>query len=222
MNTPVPPLPFSDRYEAGRVLAAGLSEYQGRPRTLVLALPRGGVPVAFEIAQFLRAPLDVFNVRKLGVPGQEELAFGAIASGGIRVVNRGLVAEQMIGPEVIEAVVAREQEELDRRERLYRGARPAPPVRDGIVLLIDDGMATGSTMLAGVRALRERGPAELIVAVPVAAARTCKALRPEADRVICAVTPEHFNAVGQWYRDFSETTDEEVRELLKRASQRAF
>ena len=212
------PQPFRNRREAGRKLAEKLAAYANRPDVLVLALPRGGVPVAYEVARALGAPLDVFVVRKLGVPGYEELAMGAIATGEVRVLNDDLVVRLGIPEYLIDAVTAREQEELKRRERLYRGGRPVPDVRDRTVILVDDGLATGSTMLAAVRALRQLQPARIVVAVPVAAADTCRALGAEADEVVCAVTPEPFRAVGLWYEDFSQTTDEEVRDLLTRAA----
>ena len=208
---------FRDRTEAGRALARHLTAYAGRPGVLVLALPRGGVPVAFEVAAALGAPLDIFIVRKLGVPGQEELAMGAIASGGVRVVNRPVVERLHIPDEVIDAAAAREQQELERRERLYRGERPAPDVRGRTVILVDDGLATGSTMRAASAALRARGPARLVVAVPVTAAQSCEEFRREVDEVVCAETPEPFDGVGRWYEDFSQTPDEEVGALLSRA-----
>ena len=193
-----------------------MTEYAGRSDVLVLALPRGGVPVAFEVARALRAPLDIFLVRKLGVPGQEELAMGAIASGGVRVVNEDVVRHLGIPPEVIDAVAAREQGELERRERAYRDERPAPDVRGRTVMLVDDGLATGSTMRAAALALRQKGPARVVVAVPVASREACAEFRGEVDDVVCAATPEPFMGVGRWYEDFSQTTDEEVRELLAR------
>jgi predicted phosphoribosyltransferase len=176
------------------------------------------VPVAFEVARALRAPLDVFLVRKLGVPGHEELAMGALASGGVRVLNADVVGALGIPEGVVEAVAAREGQELERRERAYRGERPGPDVRGRTVILIDDGLATGSTMRAAVAALRQQGPARIVVAVPVGAADTCAELRAEADEAICAWAPEPFHAVGLWYQDFSQTTDEEVRDLLARAA----
>jgi predicted phosphoribosyltransferase len=184
---------------------------------LVLALPRGGVPVAFEVARALGAPLDVFLVRKLGVPGHEELAMGAIATGGVRVVNEAVVRELGIGGEVIDAVAGRERAELERRERAYRGERPAPEVRGRAVILVDDGLATGSTMRAAALAVRRQEPERVVVAAPVAARATCAELLAEVDDVVCAATPEPFYGVGRWYEDFSQTTDEEVRELLARA-----
>jgi predicted phosphoribosyltransferase len=208
---------FKNRIEAGRFLAGQLSAYANRPDTLVLALPRGGVPVAYEVAAALGAPLDVFQVRKLGLPGHEELAMGAIATGGVRVLNHDVVEYLRIPEEVIDEVTARERRELERRERLYRDGRPARSTRDRVVILVDDGLATGSTMRAAVLALRQRQPASIVVAVPVAAKQICGELRAEADEVFCAVTPDPFYAVGLWYEDFSQTTDEEVRELLARA-----
>jgi len=208
---------FRDRSDAGRRLAAALGAYSHRPDLLVLALPRGGVPVAYEVARALDAPLDVFLVRKLGLPGQEELAMGAIATGGVRVLNADVVNGLRISEAVIDAVAEREQAELTRRERLYRDDRPPPEVRGRTVILIDDGLATGATMRAAAAALRRQQPARLIVAVPVGAPSTCDELREEADEVVCAVTPEPFLAVGFWYDDFSPTTDREVRDLLERS-----
>jgi len=212
-------VPFRDRYDAGRVLAAKLSAYADRPDALVLALPRGGVPVAFEVARALHAPMDVFLVRKLGVPGQEELAMGALASGGVRVLNRELVEALGIPERVIEAVAAREQQELARRERLYRGGRPPPDGRGRTVILVDDGLATGATMRAATATLRPQGPARIVIAVPLAAPSVCREFTEEVDEIICAVTPEPFYAVGLWYQDFSPTTDEEVRDLLERSAE---
>jgi predicted phosphoribosyltransferase len=210
---------YADRFAAGRELAGRLMKYANRPEVLVLALPRGGVPVAFEVARALHAPLDVFLVRKLGVPGHEELAMGAIASGGVRVLNEEVVRVLQIPEEEIDTVAAEEQQELERRERAYRDGRPAPDVRGRIVILIDDGLATGSTMRAAVAALRQRGPARIVVAVPVGAAETCAEFQEEADEVLCARTPEPFYAVGLWYEDFAQTTDDEVHELLQRAAE---
>lgn len=209
---------FRDRTDAGRRLAAELSAYAGQPDLLVLALPRGGVPVGFEVARALRAPLDVFLVRKLGVPGHEELAMGAIASGGVRVMNPEVMEMLRVPDALVESVAAREQQELKRRESAYRDGRPAPEVRGRTVILVDDGLATGSTMRAAVAALREEGAERLIVAVPVAAPETCDAFRSEVDQVVCALTPDPFMAVGLWYEDFGQTTDAEVRELLARAA----
>ena len=207
---------FRDRAEAGTLLAAQLGEYAGRADVLVLALPRGGVPVAAEVAHALGAPLDVYVVRKLGVPGQEELAMGAIATGGVRVLNDEVVRVLRVSEEVIDAVAAEEGQELERREREYRGDRPPPDVRGRIVILVDDGLATGSTMRAAVAALRRQGPARIVMAVPVGAPETCGEMQEEADEAVCARTPEPFYAVGLWYEDFSQTTDDEVRDLLRR------
>jgi putative phosphoribosyl transferase len=211
------PTAFRDRTEAGQLLAEQLTAYAGRPDVLVLALPRGGVPVASEVARALGAPLDVFVVRKLGVPGHEELAMGAIASGGVCMLNDDVVQALRIPRQVIEAVAARELRELERRERAYRGDRPAPEVRGRTVILVDDGLATGSTMRAAVAALRRLGPSRIVVAVPTAAPATCEEFRHEADECVCDITPDPFYAVGLWYEDFSQTTDDEVRELLERA-----
>ena len=212
---------FRDRRHAGRVLAQILAGYANRSDVIVLALPRGGVPVAYEVAKALHAPLDVFVVRKLGVPGHEEYAMGAIASGGVRVLNDEVVQRLGISDAAVDAVTRFEQGELERRERLYRAGRPLPDLRGRTVIVVDDGLATGSTMLAAVRALRAQQPARIVVAVPTAAAETCAQLRSEADEVVCATTPEPFRAVGTWYDDFSQTSDEEVRELLARAEQNA-
>jgi putative phosphoribosyl transferase len=209
---------FKDRSEAGRELAATLQKYAGRADVLVLALPRGGVPVGYEVARALHAPIDVFVVRKLGVPGHEEFAMGAVASGGVRVLNEQVVNVLRIPDYVIDAVAAWEQQELDRRERTYRANRPLPDVRGKTVILVDDGLATGSTMLAAVKALRQLKPARIVVAVPVASPDTCELLKDEVDEVVCAVTPEPFYAVGLWYQDFSQTSDEEVRGLLLQSS----
>jgi putative phosphoribosyl transferase len=209
---------FRDRSEAGRQLVARLAQYADRPDVLVLALPRGGVPVGYEVARALHAPMDVFIVRKLGVPGHEELAMGAVATGGVRVLNDQVVQGLGIPDYVIDAVADWEKQELARRERLYRGQRPPPDVRGKTVILVDDGLATGSTMLAAVRALRQLGPTQIVVAVPVASRDTCELLKSEVDEVVCAVTPEPFYAVGLWYRNFSQTTDEEVRELLEQGA----
>jgi predicted phosphoribosyltransferase len=209
--------PFRDRAEAGRRLAERLVEYAGRPDVLVLALPRGGVPVAYEVARALGAALDVFVVRKLGVPGQEELAMGAIASGGVLVLNQDVIRALKPPFGVIQAVAARELRELKRRERAYRGDSPALDVRGRIVILVDDGLATGSTMRAAVTALRRLGPDLIVAAVPTAAPATCAELGREADACICCITPDPFSAVAAWYEDFSQTTDAEVCNLLERA-----
>jgi putative phosphoribosyl transferase len=209
---------FRNRSEAGRLLAGALERYKGRPDVLVLALPRGGVPVAYEVATALNAPLDVFIVRKLGVPGHEELAMGAIASGGIRTLNRSVIQQLNIPQQAIDAMAARETEELRRRERLYRGDKPSPAISGRTVILVDDGLATGSTMKAAIAALRRQNPAKIVVAVPTAPADTCEELQREADEVICAVTPEPFYAVGLWYENFEQTTDAEVTELIRRAA----
>lgn len=206
---------FRDRKHAGRVLALKLVQYAHHPDVIVLALPRGGVPVARVVAEILHAPLDVFLVRKLGVPGQEELAMGAIASGGVRVVNDDVVQALSIPGETIDAVTAREQRELERRERAFRDDRPVPEVQERIVILVDDGLATGSTMKAAIAALRQLNPARIVVAVPVGAPQTCAELARLADEVVCARMPEPFYAVGAWYQDFSQTTDEEVYHLLE-------
>ena len=210
-----PRLPFADRRQAGRVLAQNLENYRGRADLLVLALPRGGVAVGFEVAHALQAPLDVFVVRKLGLPGHEEFAMGAIASGGVRVMNPlpGLT----VSPEAIAQVVAREQDELARRELLYRGGSPAVALRGRTVIVVDDGLATGSTMRAAVLAIRQQHPARLVVAVPVGAAETCAMLRQDADEVVCPAMPSPFHAVGLWYRDFPQASDEEVHQLLDEA-----
>jgi putative phosphoribosyl transferase len=209
---------FSDRSQAGQVLSENLAAYAGCPDVLVLALPRGGVPVAYEVARALRAPLDLVLVRKLPVPGQEELAMGAIASGGVLVVNQEVIDALRIPDYIVDEVAADEQHELARREAMYRGDRPPPPVAGRIVILVDDGLATGSTMRAAVRALRLQHPARLVVAVPTAARETCAAFADEVDEVVCALTPEPFYAVGLWYENFSQTGDEEVRALLDRAA----
>jgi putative phosphoribosyl transferase len=209
---------YHDRTHAGRALAERLRRWAGRPDVLVLALPRGGVPVAYEVAAALDAPLDIFLVRKLGAPGHEEFAIGAIATGGVRVLNDDLMEHLGLDEHDLEALTRRERRELERRERAYRGDRAPPDVRDKTVILVDDGLATGSTMRAAIEALRAEGPARIVVAVPTAAMETCEELADLVDDVICASTPEPFVAVGLWYDDFSQTTDEEVRELLAAAS----
>jgi len=213
----VSPGTFRDRSDAGRQLADHLRDYAGDPNLLVLGLPRGGVPVAFEVARALQAPLDVFLVRKLGVPGHPELAMGAIASGGVRVLNDEVIRALELTEDTIAAVAAEEQRELQRRERTYRDGRSPADVRGRKVILVDDGLATGSSMRAAVMALRQQDAGGVVVAAPVAAPQTCAAFEPEVDRIVCARTPEPFFAVGAWYDDFSETTDDEVRALLERA-----
>lgn len=205
---------FRDRVEAGRQLAASLTEFAGRPDVVVLGLPRGGIPVAHEVAIRLGVPLDVFVVRKLGVPGQSELAMGAIASGGIEVLSHQLIRDLGIPQALVEQVAVRERLELDRRDVLYRAGRAAAVVEGRTVLLVDDGLATGSTMEAGITALRHLAPAQIVVAVPVGARETCERLRSIADQVVCVSTPAPFEAVGAWYEEFSQTTDEEVVRLL--------
>ena len=209
---------YRDRRDAGRELAAALERYRGRSDVTVLALPRGGVPVAYEVARELDAPLDVFIVRKLGFPGHEELAMGALASGGVRVLNETLLHRYHVPDPTVLAVVAREQRELERREQLYRHGRPAAPVAGRTVILVDDGLATGSTMRAGVAGLRQRRPARIVVAVPISAPETCAALAAIVDDIVCAATPEPFHAVGLWYDDFEQTGDQEVQELLDAAT----
>jgi putative phosphoribosyl transferase len=211
---------FKNRAEAGRFLAQKLGGFADDPMVVVLALPRGGVPVAYEVAHALNAPLDIFLVRKLGVPGYDELAMGAIASGDVRILNQRVVDYLDITDQTIEMVAAREQRELQRRERLYRGNRPQFDVRGRTVIIVDDGMATGSTMRAAVRALRKQQPQQIVVAVPVGARETCDSFTDEVDTMcVCAVTPEPFDGVGLWYRDFEQTSDDEVRQLLARAAQ---
>jgi predicted phosphoribosyltransferase len=208
---------YRDRRDAGQVLATKLGEYRGRDDVVVLALPRGGVPVAYEVAIALKAPLDIFLVRKLGIPGHEELAMGAIASGGVRVLNDEVVDYIGIPASVIEHITLKESKELHRREVTYRGDRAEPDLTGKTVILVDDGLATGSTIRAGAQALRKKQPARIVVAVPVSASQSCDEYRIGVDEIVCAQTPEPFFGVGQWYRDFSQTTDEEVRDLLDRA-----
>jgi putative phosphoribosyl transferase len=209
---------FRNRAEAGRYLAEKLAAYGGRKDVIVLALPRGGVPVAYEVARALGVPLDVFIVRKLGVPGFEELALGAIASGGVRVLNEDVVRALPNARELIESVTAKEMAELQRREESYRDGRPAPDLTGRTVILVDDGLATGATMRAAVAALRQGGAAKIVVAVPVGAADTCREFEHEVDETICAIASEWFQAVGQYYEDFSQVSDDEVREFLARAA----
>jgi predicted phosphoribosyltransferase len=206
---------FRDRREAGKLLAQKLLHYANHPDVLILALPRGGVPVAYEVALALNAPMDVFIVRKLGLPGHEELAIGAIASGGVRILNQDIIRALNIPEEVIEHVAQRELRELQRRERLYRGDRPMPEIRDGTVILVDDGLATGASMRAAVAALRTQNAKRIVVAVPTAAPETCADFETEVEEVVCAITPEPFLGVGRWYEDFSQTTDEGVRLFLQ-------
>lgn len=201
------------------MLARKLQQYAGRPDVVVLALPRGGVPVAYEVSRALNVPLDIFLVRKLGLPGREELAIGAIASGGIRVLNDDVIRVLSVPEEIIQFVAKRELQELKRREQSYRGNRPAPDVRDRTVILVDDGLATGASMRAAVKGLRAHQPARIVVAVPAAAPEVCEAFRQEVDEIVCAMTPEPFYGVGRWYEEFSQTTDKEVRSLLEQASQ---
>jgi len=214
---------FRDRQEAGRLLAQALAKYKGHPNLIVLALPRGGVPVARVVAESLGAPIDVFVVRKLGVPWQPELAFGAIAETpgtdpAVRVIDEGLVRECELSPEVIEEIAEREQREIDRRGRLYRGARSLADIRGREVIVVDDGLATGSTMLAAVRALRQQKAGRIVVAVPVGPPATCDALRQEADEVVCLSSPEPFYSVGTWYENFDQVTDRQVQRALSPAA----
>jgi putative phosphoribosyl transferase len=209
---------FRNRSEAGQLLARVLESYKDRENVLVLALPRGGVPVGYEVALALNAPFDIFLVRKLGVPGHEELAMGAIASGGVRTLNSLVIQELHIPPAIIEAVAVQESDELLRREQLYRGDKPNPSVAGRTVILVDDGLATGSSMRAAVAALRPQNPAKIIVAVPVAPEEACNELRREADEVVCLLTPDLFSAVGLWYEDFNQTSDAEVTEIIRRTA----
>jgi len=215
------PIPFQDRFDAGRQLARRLLQYADMPDTVVLGLPRGGVPVAYEVAIQLNQPLDVFLVRKLGVPGHEELAMGAVASGGLRVLNQSVVHNLGIPADVLDAETRRQLQIIRQREQAYRDDEPPLRVNGNTVLLIDDGLATGSTMLAAVAALRQDNPARLVVGVPVASAEACREVGAQVDQIVCLATPEPFFAVGQWYLDFGETSDAEVQELLRRARERA-
>jgi putative phosphoribosyl transferase len=208
---------FRDRTEAGKILARHLSAYANHPNTLVLGLPRGGVPVAFEISQALNLPLDILVVRKLGVPGHEEFAMGAIASGGVHILDQDLIRRLSINGAIIRQIVEREQHELERRERIYRGQWPEPDIRDHVVILADDGLATGSSMRAAIAALRPKHPSKIVVAVPVGERMTCAELTALADDMVCLEKPENFSAVGLWYSDFSQVTDKEVIDLLERS-----
>jgi putative phosphoribosyl transferase len=209
---------FENRYAAGQWLASKLQHYRNRPDVIVLALPRGGVPVGYEVAKWLNAPLDVFIVRKLGVPGHEELAMGATASGGVRLLNQNVIDMFGIPWDLIEMITAREQRELERQEREYREGRPPLDVEGRTVILVDDGLATGASMHVAVAALKHKKPAHIVVAVPVASQETCSEFDGEVDHVVCALTPEPFWSVGQWYEDFSQVSDDEVRDLLRRAT----
>lgn len=211
---------FQDRTDAGRQLAERLDEYRKRTHVVVLGLPRGGVPVAYEVAQALQAPLDVFLVRKLGLPGHAELAMGAIASGGVRILNQEVINAMRIPGDVIDAISEREQQALTQREQLYRDDNPAPLLQDQVAILVDDGLATGASMAAAVTALRAHEPEEIVVAVPIAAAESCELMAQRADRVICLETPDPFFGVGLWYENFAQVRDEEVRDLLIRAAER--
>jgi predicted phosphoribosyltransferase len=209
---------FRDRRDAGKKLAQKLIDYSGRSDVIVLALPRGGVPVAYEVAVALRAPMDIFIVRKLGWPGHEEMAIGAIASGGVKVLNEDIVRYLNIPDNLIKAVAQRELRELERREKAYRGNHPPLEVKDHTVIVIDDGLATGASMRAAIVGVRTHSPRKVVIAVPTAALETCEALEPEVDQIICATTPEPFYGVSKWYENFSQTTDEEVRMLLQEAN----
>lgn len=211
---------FTDRVEAGQILAGRLGSYFRQKDVIVLGIPRGGVPVAFEIAKALQAPLDVFVSRKLGVPGQEELAFGAISTGGVRILDPEIVEASGLTDPEIEQIAEKEMKELERRERAYRGGRPPLDLERKIVILVDDGIATGSSMRAAVKALRLLHPTRIVIAVPVAPLSTCRHLRPEVDDLVCASTPEFFQAIGQFYENFSQVTDEEVNDLLQKAIRR--
>ncbi|GAX34461.1 phosphoribosyltransferase [Nodularia sp. NIES-3585] len=208
---------FKNRTIAGQVLAGELADYANRSGVIILALPRGGVPVAFEVAKALNAPLDVLVVRKLGVPEQEELAMGAIASGGVRIINEHIINLVNISEDTIARVAAQEERELERRERLYRGNRPDLDLQGRIVILVDDGLATGATMWAAVASVRRQHPAKIVIAVPVAASATCHELQDAVDEIVCTATPDPFYSVGLWYEDFPQTTDDQVRDLLAKA-----
>ena len=210
---------FQDRYEAGRLLASELREYAARPDVVVLALPRGGVPVGYEVGKALHVPLDVFIVRKLGVPSHEELAMGAIASGGARVLNQRMIHRYDVSQEIVDIITERGQKELERQEREFREGRQPLHVAGRTVILVDDGLATGASMFVAVAALKGLHPARIVVAVPVAAEEVCADLKGEVDHIYCATTPEPFLAVGQWYKNFSQVSDDDVRELLRRAAE---
>jgi putative phosphoribosyl transferase len=210
--------PFFSRFEAGRLLAAKLSQYRNHPEVLILALPRGGVPVAYEIAKELNIPIDIFLVRKLGVPGNRELAMGAIASGGLRILNEDLVRAFEVSEAEIQSATDSERIELEKRERLYRGTRPPLNLLNRTVILVDDGLATGATMLVAVQTVRQQYPARIVVAVPVAATETCEKIKAEVDEIICETTVDTLYAIGAWYENFTQLSDEEVSELLNRAS----
>lgn len=212
---------FPDRRAAGRALARKLGAYADRTDVIILALPRGGVPVGYVLAMALRAPLDVFLVRKLGVPGREELGFGALASGGVRTLNDEVIRSLDIDEATIERVAAQEAHELERRDRAYRGDREPPQLAGRVVILVDDGLATGSSMRVAIEAIREQQPDRIVVAVPVAPPQTCRELRDQVDEIVCLTTPEPFNAIGLWYHDFTPTSDDEVRELLASAQRQA-
>ncbi len=209
---------YENRSQAGKILAQDLMQYKDQPDILVLALPRGGVPVAYEVAKTLHAPLDVFLVRKLGVPGREELAMGAIASGDVRVLNPEVIRALNIPPQIVDRTAAVEQRELERREREYRDNRPWPDLHGKTVILVDDGLATGASMRAAVEAIQQQNPAKVVVAVPTGSPEACQSFEQVADQVICAATPQPFYGVGMWYEDFSPTSDEEVRDLLAKAT----
>jgi putative phosphoribosyl transferase len=212
------PRPFRNREQAGHALAERLKAYANRSDVVVLALPRGGLPIGVEVAAALRVPLDVFVVRKLGTPGQPELAMGAIASGGVRVLNDDVLKVLNLTSDAVDRVARAEQQELERRERLYRGDRPLPALADRVVILVDDGLATGSTMRAAVKAVRQHRPGKVVVAVPAGAAETCEEFRQEVDEIVCIIAPASFQAVGSWYEEFPQISDREVRDLLEKSS----
>jgi putative phosphoribosyl transferase len=209
---------FCDRIEAGQLLAAELSQYENHPDVLIFGLPRGGVPVAYQVARAIHVPLDVWLVRKLGVPGQEELAMGAIALGGVMLLNNEIISSLQISRSVIQQVAAAEKQELERRDRVYRGGRPLPELRDRIVMLVDDGIATSSTLRAAIAAVQQQQPQRIVVAAPVAPPSVCQALGALVDDVVCLFTPEPLYSIGMWYQDFSQTTDQEVQELLQQSA----